>query len=206
MRKTILLCLSLLLSISEISAQVYKVDGSLYDTIYAIIEHEGVKLRLVTTVYLGRWRINKGARLSNCPKPKDWGVSKRYHETVALCQDTEEICLHHKWPMGEVSNHTCAWVVGSAERPAVLLYGWRLRNGMRQGGRVYRNLFDARGDYVWRLWCGRRTCRKRMEKTVWVCRAGYRNRLRFLQQVQHKRSNNYLFFSTMKLKETSLGN
>ena len=51
MRKTILLCLSLLLSISEISAQVYKVDGSLYDTIYAIIEHEGVKLRLVTTVY-----------------------------------------------------------------------------------------------------------------------------------------------------------
>lgn len=44
-----------------------------------------------------------------------------------------------------------------------------------------------------------------MEKTVWVCRAGYRNRLRFLQQVQHKRSNNYLFFSTMKLRKDMTG-
>ena len=51
MRKAILLCFGLLLSVGKIYAQIEKVDGSVYDTIFASIEHEGVRLRLVTTVY-----------------------------------------------------------------------------------------------------------------------------------------------------------
>ena len=51
MKKAILLCFSIFFTVSKISAQAYKVDGPLYDTIYAVIEHEGVSLRLVTTIY-----------------------------------------------------------------------------------------------------------------------------------------------------------
>lgn len=51
MRKTILLCLCIILSINKVSAQVYKVEGTVYDTIYASIEQGDIRLRLVTTIY-----------------------------------------------------------------------------------------------------------------------------------------------------------
>ena len=86
MRKTILLCLSLLFSISEISAQVYKVDGSFYDTIYAIIEHEGVKLRLVTTVYKDTLAKDESIKVPVYPIVRNQkievyqnGIMKRWH-------------------------------------------------------------------------------------------------------------------------------
>ena len=100
MRKAILLCFGLLLSVGKIYAQIEKVDGSVYDTIFASIEHEGVRLRLVTTVYKDTFADDESIKVPVYP-----------------------IVRNQKWPMGEVSNHTCAWVVSSAERPAVLLYG-----------------------------------------------------------------------------------
>jgi hypothetical protein len=75
-----------LFSISEISAQVYKVDGSLYDTIYAIIEHEGVKLRLVTTVYKDTLADDESIKVPVYPIVRNQkievyqnGIMKRWH-------------------------------------------------------------------------------------------------------------------------------
>ena len=86
MRKAILLCFGLLLSVGKIYAQIEKVDGSVYDTIFASIEHEGVRLRLVTTVYKDTLADDESIKVPVYPIVRNQkievyqnGIMKRWH-------------------------------------------------------------------------------------------------------------------------------
>ncbi len=89
MRKAILLCFGLLLSVGKIYAQIEKVDGSVYDTIFASIEHEGVRLRLVTTVYKDTLADDESIKVPVYPIVRNQkievyqnGIMKRWHRWV----------------------------------------------------------------------------------------------------------------------------
>ena len=86
MRKTILLCFGVLFSVGQISAQIEKVDGSVYDTIFASIEHEGVRLRLVTSVYKDTLADDESIKVPVYPIVRNQkievyqnGIMKRWH-------------------------------------------------------------------------------------------------------------------------------
>ena len=90
MRHTLFLCFSILLLSTGISAQTRYVGGTSYDTIYATIEHNGIQMRLVTTIYKDTLRYAEGLKVPTHPVVRNQkievyhnGILKRWH-TIKL--------------------------------------------------------------------------------------------------------------------------
>ena len=86
MRKAVSFCCGILLFCAGISAQTRFVAGATYDTIYAAIEHNGIQMRLVTTIYKDTLKYEESLRVPTYPIVRNQrmevycnGILKRWH-------------------------------------------------------------------------------------------------------------------------------